>query len=298
MVHPYLRRRTGHEPVTYPSEAVRERAGAHARRADLPGAGDAARDRRRRLHAGRGGCAAARDGRLEAHAAALEHFKDKLIDGMRARGYSEEFAQRIYQPDAGLRRIRLSGIARARASRCWCTTRHGSSITSRRLSPARCSTASRWASTRRRSWCAMRASMASKCGRWMCRRAIVTARSSGARMAKPALRLGLRLVKSLSEEGAQRIVGARGASAVRERAGSRRACGARSPRSRSAGRGGRARGAERQSPSGVLGGGGNRATRCRWRRCRARGKHRGGPAVARGAHGRAEHRGGLLLPSG
>ena len=42
------------------------RARAHARRADLPGAGDAARDRGRGVHARRGGRAAPRDGGLEA----------------------------------------------------------------------------------------------------------------------------------------------------------------------------------------------------------------------------------------
>ena len=66
MVHPYLRRRQGLEPVTYPSDAVEERARAHARRADLPGAGDAARDRRRRLHARRGRPAAPLDGGVAA----------------------------------------------------------------------------------------------------------------------------------------------------------------------------------------------------------------------------------------
>ena len=66
MVHPYLRRRQGLEPVTYPSEDVEEGARAHARRADLSGAGDAARDGRRRLHARRSRPAAARDGGLAA----------------------------------------------------------------------------------------------------------------------------------------------------------------------------------------------------------------------------------------
>ena len=66
MVHPYLRRRSKQEPVVYPGPGSAERARAHARRADLPGAGHAARDRRGGLHAGRGRPAAARDGRLEA----------------------------------------------------------------------------------------------------------------------------------------------------------------------------------------------------------------------------------------
>jgi error-prone DNA polymerase len=57
-------------------------------------------------------------------------------------------------------RASASTVSRNRtrpASPCWSTSRPGSSATSRRPSPARCSTASRWASTRRRSWCRTRA---------------------------------------------------------------------------------------------------------------------------------------------
>ena len=66
MVHPYLRRRNGEEPVDYPSKAGRGRAQPYARRADFSGASDAARDRRGRLLARRGGRAAPCDGGLEA----------------------------------------------------------------------------------------------------------------------------------------------------------------------------------------------------------------------------------------
>ena len=86
--------------VTYPSPEVEERAQAHARRADLPGAGDAARDRRGRLHAGRGRSAAPRDGGLEAQGRARP-FEERLIRGMRERGYTEEFARRIFQQILG-----------------------------------------------------------------------------------------------------------------------------------------------------------------------------------------------------
>ncbi len=110
MVHPYLRRRQGIEPVTYPSPAVQGGAGAHARRADLPGAGDAARDRRRRLHAGRGRSAAARDGRVAAQgrprevraAAGRRHGRARPLRGVRAADLPA---------DPGLRRIRVSRIA-------------------------------------------------------------------------------------------------------------------------------------------------------------------------------------------
>ena len=59
MVHPYLKRRQGKEPVTFPCPDPRawpaRRAGADPRadagRADLPGAGDEDRDRRGQVHA-------------------------------------------------------------------------------------------------------------------------------------------------------------------------------------------------------------------------------------------------------
>ena len=65
MVHPYLRRRRGEEPVVYQSEAVR-RVQPHSGRADLPGAGDGARHGGGRLHAGRGRPAAPLHRGLEA----------------------------------------------------------------------------------------------------------------------------------------------------------------------------------------------------------------------------------------
>ena len=66
MVHPYLRRRNGQEPVEYPSEAVRERAEQDAGRAAVSGAGHEARGRGGGFHSRRSRPAAARDGRLEA----------------------------------------------------------------------------------------------------------------------------------------------------------------------------------------------------------------------------------------
>ena len=65
MVHPYLRRRDGKEPVDYPNEEIESVLETNARRSDLSGAGDAARDRRRRLHAGRSRSAAPLDGGVE-----------------------------------------------------------------------------------------------------------------------------------------------------------------------------------------------------------------------------------------
>ena len=67
MVHPYLRRREGKEPVAYPTPELRAGARQDPRRAALPGAGDAGRDRMRRLHRRRGRPAPARHGDLQVH---------------------------------------------------------------------------------------------------------------------------------------------------------------------------------------------------------------------------------------
>ena len=147
MVHPYLRRREGKEPVTYASEAVKSGARAHARRVDLPGAGDAARDGGRGLHAGRGGPAAPRDGVVEA---ARRH---RALPRQADRRHARSAATRRNSPSRSTSRSRASASTAfpnrtRRASRCWSTSRAGSSATSPRPSPARCSTASRWASTR------------------------------------------------------------------------------------------------------------------------------------------------------
>ncbi|MEZ5561090.1 MAG: error-prone DNA polymerase [Pseudomonadales bacterium] len=100
MVHPYLRRRQGLEPVEYPSEGVRQ---VLERTLGVPifqeqvielamvaagfSAGEA--DQLRRAMAAwrrRGG---------------LEHFEQKLIDGMLLRGHDRDFAERVFRQIQG-----------------------------------------------------------------------------------------------------------------------------------------------------------------------------------------------------
>ncbi|HVN34442.1 MAG TPA: error-prone DNA polymerase [Casimicrobiaceae bacterium] len=100
MVHPYLRRREGTEPITYPSEAVKtvlERTLgvpifqeqvmqlAIVAAGFTPGEAD---------HLRRSMAAWRRKG-------GLEKFEQRLIDGMAARGYAEAFARQIYQQILG-----------------------------------------------------------------------------------------------------------------------------------------------------------------------------------------------------
>ena len=100
MVHPYLRRREGREPVTYASAAVRrvlERTlGVSIFQEQVmqlavvvAGFTPGEADRLRRAMASwrrRGG---------------IEPFRDKLVNGMLERGYAREFAEQIYQQILG-----------------------------------------------------------------------------------------------------------------------------------------------------------------------------------------------------
>ena len=100
MVHPYLRRRQGLEPVTYPSEALREVFGrtlgvpifqeqvmqlAIVAAGFTPGEAD---------HLRRSMAAWKRRG-------GLEHFEARILDGMRERGYAGEFAVQVFEQIKG-----------------------------------------------------------------------------------------------------------------------------------------------------------------------------------------------------
>ncbi len=129
MVHPYLRRRSGAEPVEYPSEEVREvlerTLGVPIFQEQVmkiaivaagfsPGEADALR---RAMGAWK-------------RTGGLDPFRERLLEGMRAKGYPAEFAQRIYRQmlgfgeygfplaHAALRaagvRLRLAQVLRAR----------------------------------------------------------------------------------------------------------------------------------------------------------------------------------------
>ncbi len=100
MVHPYLRRRAGEEPVTYPNEAIRQVLGktlgvplfqeqamrlAVVAAGFTPGEADALR---RAMGAWR------RPG-------VIEQFRQRLLEGMLARGLSAEFAEQVFQQIRG-----------------------------------------------------------------------------------------------------------------------------------------------------------------------------------------------------
>ncbi|TFH75418.1 DNA polymerase III subunit alpha [Gammaproteobacteria bacterium LSUCC0112] len=100
MVHPYLARRQGKEPVVYPSEGVRS---VLERTLGVP----IFQEQVMQIAMVAAGFSGGESDQLRRAMAAwkrkggLEPFEEKLISGMRARGYSESFARQIYQQIRG-----------------------------------------------------------------------------------------------------------------------------------------------------------------------------------------------------
>ena len=100
MVHPYLRRRNKEEAVTYPSEAVR---GVLERTLGVP----LFQEQAMKLVVVAAGFTPGEADQLRRAMGAwrrrgvMEPFRQKLLDGMRSRGYDEEFAARVYEQIQG-----------------------------------------------------------------------------------------------------------------------------------------------------------------------------------------------------
>ncbi len=100
MVHPYLRRRQGLEPVTYPSAAVKA---VLERTLGVP----IFQEQVMQLAIVAAGFTPGESDHLRRSMAAwrrkggLEHFEQRLVSGMLARGYQRDFAERIYQQILG-----------------------------------------------------------------------------------------------------------------------------------------------------------------------------------------------------
>ncbi len=100
MVHPYLKRRTGEEPVIYPSKAVEA---VLSRTLGVP----IFQEQVMQLAMVAAGFSAGEADKLRRAMAAwkrkggLEKFRDKLVGGMLERGYDEDFAERLYKQMQG-----------------------------------------------------------------------------------------------------------------------------------------------------------------------------------------------------
>ncbi len=209
MVHPYLRRRNGEEAVEYPSEEVREvlertlgvpifqeqvMALAVAAAGFTPGEADQLR-RAMAAWKRRGG---------------LGPFEEKLIAGMRARGYDEGFAQQIFNQikgfgEYGFPESHSASFALLVYVSCWLKRHEPAAFCCALLNsqPMGFYSASQLTQDLRRHGVEIRpVDVASSDYDSTLER-----RGDGS----AALRLGLRQVKGLSEAGAARLVAARAA---------------------------------------------------------------------------------------
>jgi error-prone DNA polymerase len=207
MVHPYLRRRCGAEPVDYPGEEVRavlhRTLGVPLFQEQVmqiaivaagfsPGEADALR---RAMGAWK-------------RTGGLDPFRERLLTGMHAKGYSQDFAQRIYQQmlgfgEYGFPESHSLSFALLVYDSAWLKCHEPAAFT-----------------------CALLNSQ--PMGFYAPAQLVRDARAHGVEVrpvdvcvsvwdatlerredGEPALRLGLRLVKSLAEAGAARLVAAR-----------------------------------------------------------------------------------------
>ena len=212
MVHPYLRRRRGEEVIDYPSEAVK---GVLERTLGVPifqeqvmqiaiaaaGFSPGEADQLRRAMAAwkrRGG---------------LGHFEERLIQGMRVRGYTETFAQRVFAQiqgfgEYGFPESHAASFALLVYVSAWLKCHEPAAFTAALLNsqPMGFYSPSQLVRDAREHGVEVRA-VDVLVSDWDC---TLEATLTG----RPAIRLGLRLVHSLTRAGADRVV------AVRDRIGS------------------------------------------------------------------------------
>jgi len=207
MVHPYLRRRCGEEAVTYPSEAVRDVLGRtlgvpifqeqvmHLAMVAAGFTGGEADSLRRAMAAWkkRGG---------------LEPFRNKLINGMLERGYQRDFADRIFKQmlgfgDYGFPESHAASFALLVYDSAWLKCYEPAAFTCALLNslPMGFYAPAQLVRDAREHGVEVRPVRVEASDH----ESTLEQREDGA----PALRLGLRLVKSLSESGARRVAEAR-----------------------------------------------------------------------------------------
>jgi len=211
MVHPYLRRRNQEEPVVYPSPQVQQvlqrTLGVPIFQEQVmqiaivaagfsPGEADALR---RAMGAWK-------------RSGGIDHFKDKLLNGMRDYGYTDDFAQRIYQQmlgfgEYGFPESHAASFALLVYDSAWLKHFEPAAFACALLNSQPMGFYAPAQLVRDARSHGVEARAVDVCvSEWDC----TLERSHEDRDGQPALRLGLRLVKSLSEAGAQRVVAARG----------------------------------------------------------------------------------------
>ncbi len=212
MVHPYLRRRQGLEPVTYPSEAVK---GVLERTLGI----SIFQEQVMQLVVVAAGFSAGEADRVRRAMAAwrrkggLEPFRDKLLAGMLARGYSADYAEQIFRQiqgfgEYGFPESHAASFALLVYVSCWLKCHHPAAFACGLLNaqPLGFYSPSEIVQDAKRHHVQVLPTDVTVSG-WDC--ALEGGKSDGTGARAPALRLGLRMVKGLSEAGAARLVAAR-----------------------------------------------------------------------------------------
>ena len=207
MVHPYLRRRNGEESVSYPSDAVKQ---VLERTLGVP----IFQEQVMQLAVVAAGFTPGEADRLRRSMAAwrkrgdLNAFEPRLIDGMRERGYSEEFARRIFSQirgfgEYGFPESHSASFALLVYVSAWLKHHEPAAFFCALLNsqPMGFYAPSQLVQAARRDGVEVRPVRvnASEIA------STLEAQENG----EPALRLGFRVVRGLSETGAQRLVEAR-----------------------------------------------------------------------------------------
>jgi error-prone DNA polymerase len=207
MVHPYLRRRQGLDPVTYPSEAVK---GVLSRTLGVP----IFQEQVMQLAIVAAGFTPGEADQLRRSMAAwkrrggLGHFERRLIDGMRERGYGEDFARAIFSQiqgfgEYGFPESHAASFALLVYSSAWLKRFEPAAFTCALINSQPMGFYAPAQLVRDAREHGVEVRPASVChSDWDC---TLERRDDG----EPALRLGLRLLKGLGEEPAARISAAR-----------------------------------------------------------------------------------------
>jgi error-prone DNA polymerase len=204
MVHPYLRRRNNEEPVDYPSEEVK---GVLERTLGVP----IFQEQVMQLAVVAAGFTPGEADHLRRAMAAwkrksaLGGFEEKLIQGMRARGYSGDFARQIFHQiegfgEYGFPESHSASFALLVYVSCWLKCHEPAAFTCALLNsqPMGFYSPAQLTQDARRHGVEVRAADVNRSD-WDCS---LERRTDG----KPALRLGLRLIKGLNEAAGRRTV--------------------------------------------------------------------------------------------
>ncbi len=202
MVHPYLRRRQGLEPVEYPSEELRE---VFERTLGVP----LFQEQVMQLAIVAAGYTAGEADQLRRSMAAwrrrggLEHHRQRLLEGMTARGYPASFAERVFEQikgfaSYGFPESHAASFALITYVSCWLKCHHPAAFACALLNslPMGFYAPAQIIADLRRHGVAVRP-VDVLCSEW------------NSTLEKDALRMGLREIRGFSEEAAERLVVAR-----------------------------------------------------------------------------------------